>query len=75
MYGLNQSAILAHQQLVQNLAPFGYHPNSNTKFWKHETRPTIFCLCVDDFGVKYFSKDDSDHLFPALSHHYQYTVD
>ena len=75
MYGLKQAAILAHQQLVKNLAPFGYHPIPNTNFWKHETRPTIFCLCVDDFGVKYFSKADADHLFSALAQHYQYTVD
>ena len=75
MYGLKQAAILAHQQLVKNLAPFGYHPIPNTNFWKHTTRPTVFCLCVDDFGVKYFSKADADHLLSALSHHYKYTVD
>ena len=75
MYGLKQAALLAHQQLITTLAPFGYHPIPNTNFWRHETRPTIFCLCVDDFGVKYFSKEDADHLFSALAHHYQYTVD
>ena len=75
MYGLKQAAILAHEQLFQNLAPFGYHPIPNTNFWKHETRPTVFCLCVDDFGVKYFSKNDADHLLQALGSHYKYTVD
>ena len=75
MYGLKQAAVLAHEQLVENLKPFGYHPIPNTNFWKHTTRPTIFCLCVDDFGVKYYSKADADHLLSALSQHYQYTVD
>ena len=75
MYGLKQAALLAHQQLITNLAPHGYHPIPNTNFWRHETRPTIFCLCVDDFGIKYFSKADADHLFSALAQHYQYTVD
>ena len=37
--------------------------------------PPIFVVCVDDFGVKYFSKDDANHLLSALAHHYQYTVD
>ena len=41
----------------------------------HDTRPTIFCLCVDDFGIKYFSKEDANHLFQALGQHYKYTVD
>ena len=75
MYGLKQAAILAHEQLVANLKPFAYHPIPNTNFWKHTTRPTIFCLCVDDFGIKYYSKADADHLFSALAQHYQYTVD
>ena len=75
MYGLKQAAILAHEQLVKNLEPFGYSPIPNTNFWRHNTRPTIFCLCVDDFGVKYYSKSDADHLFSALAKHYQYTVD
>ena len=75
MYGLKQAAILAHQQLIANLTPHGYHPIPNTNFWRHETRPTIFCLCVDDFGIKYFSKADANHLFTVLANHYQYTVD
>ena len=66
---------MAYEQLIQNLAPFGYRPIPNTNFWKHDTRPTIFCLCVDDFGVKYFSKDDAQHLLNALDKNYKYTVD
>ena len=27
-------------------------------------------LCVDDFGVKNFNKDDSDHLLNLLKNHY-----
>ena len=43
--------------------------------FKHLTRPTIFCLCIDDFGVKYFSKDDANHLISTLSSKYQCSVD
>ena len=73
MYGLKQVNILAHEQLIKNLAPFGYRPIPHTNFWKHDTRPTIFCLYVDNYGVKYFSKQDADHLFKALATNHQYT--
>ena len=75
MYGLKQAALLAHEQLIQNLEPHGYHPIPNTNFWKHDTKPTIFCLYVDDFGVKCYSKADAEHLFLALKQYYRYTVD
>ena len=32
-------------------------------------------LCVDDFGVKYFSKADADHLIAAIKEHYDVTID
>jgi hypothetical protein len=57
MYGLKQAALLAYQHLVKQLAPYGYHPCPyTTGLWEHDTRRTTFCLCVGDFGVKYFSK-------------------
>ena len=76
MYELKQAALLAHDHLVKCLAPHGYRPMQNTiGMWEHETRPTKFCLCVDDFGVKYFSKEDADHLLDTLKQYYQITVD
>ena len=33
------------------------------------------CLCVDDFGDKYFSKDDADRLLTALHSRYKISVD
>jgi hypothetical protein len=76
MYGLKQAAILAYKHLVNILKPYGYTPCPNTTgLWRHKTRPTKFCLCVDDFGVKYFSKDDADHLLNRLREHYKISVD
>ena len=76
IYGLKQAALLAYQQLVTFLQPNGYLPVPNTVgMWKHKTRKTIFCLCVDDFGIKYFSKDDIDHLLTALEKHYKVSKD
>ena len=56
MYGLKETARLARDQLIENLKPFGYSPSVEApNIWVHNTRRTKFCLCVDDFGVKYFS--------------------
>jgi hypothetical protein len=76
MYGLKEAAILAFEQLRDHLAPFGYHPVRHTPgLWKHDTRPTTFTLAVDDFGIKYFSPADADHLFAAISTKYALTKD
>ena len=34
--------------------------------WRHITRPIALSLVVDDFGVKYFHKDDANHLANSL---------
>ncbi len=66
-----QSAILAYKQLVKNLKKDGYEPNEGTTgLWSHRTRPTKFALCVDGFGVKYFSKEDAEHLITTLKKNY-----
>ena len=76
MYGLKQAAILAYTQLKEKLLPHGYTPVTGTVgLWEHSTRKTKFCLCVDDFGIKYFSKDDANHLLQAIGQHYTYTTD
>jgi hypothetical protein len=76
MYGLKQAAILAYNHLKTVLAPHGYTPVIGTVgIWKHHTRPTKFCLCVDDFGIKYYTKDDAQHHLDALGTTYKYTTD
>ena len=76
MYGLKQAAILAYANLKKNLATHGYRPIVGTAgMWEHNTRTTKFCVCVDDFGVKYFSSDDAQHLLDSLGKYYKYTTD
>ena len=76
MYGLKQAAVLAYDHLIANLANHGYRPVPHTLgIWEHKTRRTKFCLCVDDFGIKYFNKDDADHLITTLSKYYTCTTD
>ena len=76
IYGLKEAGLIAFKQLVTNLAPFGYVPMKYTPgLWRHQTKPTTFALCVDDFGVKYFSKPDALHLIQALKTNYEITID
>lgn len=67
MHGLKQAALLAYTKLVEHLAPHGYCPVPHSLgLWTHDTCPTRFCLCVDDFGIKYFSEGDEMHLIDIL---------
>ena len=76
MYGLRQAAILAYKYLQTTLQPFRYFPIPGTVgMWKHHTRPIHFCLCFDDFGIKYFNKNDVQHLQQAISTVFQYSTD
>ena len=76
MYGLKEAAMLAREKIIKVLAPHGYQPSKFApNIWTHHTRRTKFCLCVDDFGVKYYSKADADHLIQALQQVYDLTVD
>ena len=73
--GLKQAAILAYQNLVQNISKHGYTPIPQIfGMWKHTMKPIIFCLCVDNFGIKYCTKDNVDHLLNKLQQTYKVTT-
>ncbi len=72
MYGLKHAAILAYDYLVTLLKPHGYYPEPHcVGIWSHKTHHTN----VDNFGVKYFSKDDANHLLDSLRKYYKIPVD
>ena len=76
VYGLKESGVIAFDQLVQKLKRFGYEPMPQTPGpWKHTYRRTTFTLFVDNFGIHYFSKDDSDHLIDAICTTYECSID
>ena len=76
MYGLKQAALLAHRQLKERLAKDGYFPIVGTSgMWRHATRKTKIVLCIDDFGIKYYSKADLDHFLNSIAKYYEYTID
>ena len=67
VYGLKEAGVIAFDQLFQKLKRFGYAPMPPTPgLWKHTSRRTTFTLCVDNFGIQYFSKYDADHLINAF---------
>jgi hypothetical protein len=76
VWGLPQAGILANKRLRQKLSLFGYFESTNTPdLWYHKTRPSMFTLVVDDFGVKNMSKDDVDHLIASIKKNYMLTED
>lgn len=76
MYGLPQAGRLAHDQLVEHLAKYGYHKVPHTpSLFKHSDRPICFCLVVDDFGVHYVGREHAEHLLSALQDKYTVTTD
>ena len=76
MHGLKQAGIIANQELVKHMAPFGSHPVKHTpSLWVHDNRKTLFSLVVDNFCVQYFSTEDADHFFNSLRAKYLITVE
>ena len=76
MYGLKEAAMLAREKIMEILKPLGYYPDTQSpNIWYHHTRRTKFILCVDDFGVKYYSQEDVEHLKSALQQVYDVTTD
>ena len=68
MYGLKQAVILAYHSLSKLLTNGGYEQILDSlRMWKHKTRKTLFCLCVDDFGVRYYSKEDVQQLHDIIT--------
>jgi hypothetical protein len=76
MYGLPQAGSLGHDLLESRLNEAGYYQSKIVPgFWKHQTKPTQFVLVVDDFGIKYLTDKDLDHLIKSLEKYYDVTVD
>ena len=67
MYGLKQAYVLAYQSLSKLLTNGGYEQIlGSLGMWKHLKKTLVF-LCVDDFGVKYYSKEDVKYLHDIIA--------
>jgi hypothetical protein len=71
MYGLPHAGILANELLQCNLANDGYQPTQYTHgLWQHDTRPISFSLVVDDFGVKYVGRENTENVMECIKKNY-----
>ncbi len=77
MYGLPQAGIIAQELLEERLQKHGYRQSQTTPgLWKHDTPPISFSLVVNDFGVKYVGKENTEHLLDTtVWHHYKCSCD
>ncbi len=76
MYGLPQAGIIAQELLQKRLAAVGYHQSQIIPgLWTHKTRNICFTLVVDDFAIKYTTKEDAQHLVNALEKDYTISID
>jgi hypothetical protein len=76
MYGLPQAGILAQNLLEKHLNQHGYHQSKVTPgLWKHDWRPLLFTLCVDNFGIKYVGREHANHLAKILEECYKCSID
>jgi hypothetical protein len=67
MYGLKESGKLSNTRVVTLLSSFGFHETSTPCLFRHISRPILFVLVVDDFGVKYHNRVDFDYLVSCLT--------
>ena len=76
MPSLKQAGRIANDRLQSHLSHFGFAPVPRTPaLWKHTTKPIIFSLFVEKFGVKYIGKENADHLNQALQKLYTISID
>ena len=76
MYGLPQAGKTASDFLLPRLKATRYHPAKHTHgLFTHETNGIMFCLVVDNFGVKDPNRAAAEHLRNTLQEHYTITED
>jgi len=68
--GLPQSGHFSQLELLELLQSHGYSQTSTPMLFRHSHLPISFTLVVDDFGIKYDSPSDLDHLLSCLSSKY-----
>ncbi len=72
MYGQPQARIIAQQLLEEQLWKNGYRKSATTPgLWKQDTWPISITLVVDDFGVKYGGKENTQHLLDTMQQFYK----
>ncbi len=72
MYGLPQAGIIVQELLADRLKQHGYTQSKTMLgLWLHKTGPIQFSLIIDDFGVKYVSKENALHQLNTIQKYYK----
>ena len=72
MYGLAQAGLLANDIWSKRLVKHGFAQTQHTTgMWKHHSNSIQFTWVVNDFGVKYNEKKDTQDLIKVLREHYK----
>ena len=72
MYGLKEAGKLAYDELKPHLEAWGFYECDFTHgLWRHEDRPIMFNLVVDDFGVQYVGDENADYLYACIDSKYK----
>jgi hypothetical protein len=74
-YSLKESGKTTNDEIVAHMAKHGYKQARTPVLFLHKTRPIIFTLVVDDFGIKYMDKNDVEHLKTCLEEIYTMKID
>ena len=73
---LKKAGRISNDRLKIHLAQFGYAPVPCTpSLWKHATCDITLSFIVNDFGVKYVGKENSDHLIQVIKKQYTIFID
>jgi hypothetical protein len=78
LYGMPQAGMIAQRELTKHLAKHGYIMSRSTPcHYTHQTSGVSFVVWVDDFLIKYNTKDQAsiDHLLDTIRLKYQLTID
>jgi hypothetical protein len=72
MYGLPQAGINAQEILADQLKLHGNSQSRTTPgLWKHNCRPIVFSLVVNNFGVEYVGEENAQHLLDTIQKFYK----
>ena len=64
---LRGSSNAGKRKIKERLEPFGYNPEKlSPNIWYHDTQLAKFILCVDNFVLRYYLKEDAERLKTVL---------
>ena len=76
VYGITHTGKLSNDLLHKRLNTKRYYEATTTPgLWIHKWRPVMFCLTIDNFGIKYVGKQYAQHILSTLQEDYMVTTD